>query len=92
MKARKVSALRKRGLRCVCSAEPQVRLPMTSNQKRKADTMKTYILRPHNTVELQKAQFVKSLEPIVSGGMKVEENWRSEIPFSSRPFSSNPSC
>ena len=64
MKARKVSALRKRGLRCVCSAEPEVRLVMTSNQKRKADTMKTYILRAHNTVEPQKAQFVESLEPI----------------------------
>jgi len=27
----------------------------------------------------------------VSGGMKVEESWRFEIPFSSAPFSSNPS-
>ena len=27
----------------------------------------------------------------VSGGMKVVERWRFEYPFSSRPFSSNPS-
>jgi len=28
---------------------------------------------------------------IVSGGMKVVESWRFEIPFSSAAFSSNPS-
>jgi hypothetical protein len=73
MKARKVSALRERGLRPdVCrEAEPQVdgdtiarhhlnnREAPINSMKRKTDTMKTYILRDPNAVEPQKAQFLQ---------------------------------
>jgi transposase len=64
MKATKVSALRERGLRPdVCrDAEPQV-WSMKLKLERKADTMKTYILRPHNCVEPQKAQFLDTPQP-----------------------------
>ncbi len=57
MKAKRVPALRsKRGLRRVSGAEPQVvgLTPQTTvKRKRKADTMKTYILRTPKTVERQ---------------------------------------
>ncbi len=65
MKASKVSALRERGLRRGCGAEPQIeavaQLTDTNpnnheqriNQERKTDTMKTYILRDPHTVEPQ---------------------------------------
>src|ERR1017187_6193546 len=56
MKANRVSALRsKRGLHRVNGAEPQVvgRTPQTTDN-RKANTMKTYILRPSTPVEPQK--------------------------------------
>ena len=59
MGAGAVSALRsKRGLRRVSGAEPQVvgLAPQTTMNDRKANTMKTYILRDPNTVEPQKAQ------------------------------------
>jgi transposase len=71
MKARKVSALRERGLRRVCGAEPQVdgdtigrhhlnnRETPINSIERKTDTMKTYILRDPNSVEPQKAQCVQ---------------------------------
>ena len=52
MKARKVSVLRERGGRRVCGAEPQVSERINSIE-RKADTMKTYLLRTPNTVEPQ---------------------------------------
>jgi hypothetical protein len=57
MKAKKVSALRERGWRCECSAEPQAddatagrhhlnnRETLGNWLERKADTMKTYLLR-----------------------------------------------
>src|ERR1017187_3895436 len=57
MKRVKVSALRERGLRPVGRvAEPQVvgLAPQTTNE-RKADTMKTYILRENKSVEPQKS-------------------------------------
>jgi hypothetical protein len=68
MKANKVSALRKRGLRCDVSrgAEPLIEAvpqltdtnpnnqEQLSNIERKTDTMKTYILRTAQPVELQK--------------------------------------
>ena len=55
MKAKAVSASRdKRGLRCVGGAEPQVvGLTPQTTLKRKADTMKTYILGNPKTVEPQ---------------------------------------
>jgi hypothetical protein len=55
MKASKVSALRsKRGLHRVSGAEPQVvgLTPQTTNERR-ANTMKTYLLRAPKTVESQ---------------------------------------
>src|SRR5215510_10365607 len=55
MKRAKVSALRERGLHCVCSAEPQVSESINSLE-RKADTMKTYILRPFPPVDAQDLQ------------------------------------
>src|ERR1035437_10445980 len=57
MKRVKVSALRERGLRPVVRvAEPQVvGLPPQTTNERKADTMKTYILRENKTVEPQKS-------------------------------------
>jgi hypothetical protein len=68
MKANKVSALRKRGLRCDVSrgAEPPIEAvpqltdtnpnnqEQLSNIERKTDTMKTYILRTAQPVEPQK--------------------------------------
>src|SRR5688572_29911709 len=54
MKRVKVSALRERGLHCLCSAEPQVSESINSIE-RKADTMKTYILRPFPPVDAQAA-------------------------------------
>ena len=54
-----MSALRdERGLRRVSGAEPQVvgLAPQTTMNDRKANTMKTYILRDPNTVEPQKQQ------------------------------------
>ena len=55
MKAKAVPALRsKRGLRRVSGAEPQVvGLTPQTTKKRKADTMKTYILRDPKAVERQ---------------------------------------
>jgi len=55
MKAKAVSALRrKRGLRRVSGAEPQVvGLTPQTTQKRRANTMKTYLLRAPKTVEPQ---------------------------------------
>jgi hypothetical protein len=52
MKARKVFAVRERGWRSdrCPGAEPQ-RLMPNSNIERKANTMKTYILRDPHTVE-----------------------------------------
>jgi hypothetical protein len=38
--------------------------------------------------EAELAKKLQSTEPPVSGGMKVVESWRFEIPFSSRAFSS----
>ena len=58
MKAKAVSALRrKRGLRRVSSAEPQVvgLAPQTTVMTERANTMKTYILRDPKTVEAQKS-------------------------------------
>src|ERR1035437_9510723 len=57
MKRVKVSALRERGLRPVVrEAEPQVvGLAPQTTKERKADTMKTYILRENKTVEPQKS-------------------------------------
>jgi len=60
MKATKVSALSRSwrdGLRPdVCrEAEPQSS-ELVKTMERKTDTMKTYLLRPHNSVEPQKAQ------------------------------------
>ena len=58
MKAKVVPALRsKRGLRRASAAEPQVVgiTPQTSGNQKKADTMKTYILRTPKTVEPQTA-------------------------------------
>src|ERR1019366_6871998 len=56
MKANRVSALRrKRGLHRVNGAEPQVvGLTPQTTDNRKANTMKTYILRPSPPVEPQK--------------------------------------
>ena len=57
MKRVKVSALRERGLRPAGrDAEPQVvgLAPQTTNERR-ANTMKTYILRDSQTVERQKS-------------------------------------
>ena len=57
MKAQAVSALRsERGLRRVIGAEPQVvgLTPQTTNERR-ANTMKTYLLRAPKPVELQSA-------------------------------------
>ena len=54
MKAKLVPALRsKRGLRRSNGAEPQVvgLAPQTSNEERKADTMKTYLLKASASVE-----------------------------------------
>src|ERR1017187_861019 len=68
MKANKVSALRsKRGLHRVNGAEPQVvgHAPQTTND-RKADTMKTYILRNPKTVEPQKSHRSPRPEPTVA--------------------------
>src|SRR5215510_11681395 len=57
MKRAKVSALRERGLHCVCSAEPQCCEPKFKQPiERKADTMKSYILRPFPPVDAQDLQ------------------------------------
>ncbi len=59
MKAKAVSALRsKRGLRPVeRDAEPEVvESALQTSNERRANTMKTYILREPKTVELQKAR------------------------------------
>ena len=63
-----MSALRdERGLRPDVSreAEPQVvgLAPQTTMNDRKANTMKTYILRDPKTVEPRKARFVQAVEP-----------------------------
>ena len=50
MKAKWVPALRERGLRGVCGAEPQVSESINSTE-RKADTMKTYLLKTSPAVE-----------------------------------------
>jgi len=67
MKAKAVSALRsERGLRTVKrNAEPQVvgLAPQTTSNDRKANTMKTYILRDPKTVEPQKIQFAPAPAP-----------------------------
>jgi hypothetical protein len=65
MKVIKVSALRERGLRPAGrDAEPQVvgLAPQTTNE-RKADTMKTYILRENKSVEPQKSTPHSPLRP-----------------------------
>ena len=54
MKAKAVSALRERGMRCRCGAEPQGCEPQFKQQERKADTMKGYLLRKPKAVESQK--------------------------------------
>jgi transposase len=71
--AKQVSVFREGGLRRACGAEPPIeavtRLTDTnpnnhappSNQERKTDTMKTYILHPHNPVEPQKRPTVQSV-------------------------------
>jgi len=53
MKVKVVPALRKRGLRRGCGAEPRVSETINS-MERTADTMKTYLLRAPKTVEPQK--------------------------------------
>ena len=65
MKREEVSAFRERGLRPgVCrEAEPQVWSNRNSNSERKADTMKTCILRPFKTVDAQKASLKPSQKP-----------------------------
>ena len=59
MKVDKVSALRERGMRAGVSrrAEPQC-LVVNSNIERKADTMKSYILRSRQTVQSQKSNIL----------------------------------
>jgi len=55
MKVKVVPALRERGLRRECGAEPQGCEPQSEQQfkqhERKADTMKTYLLKTPATVE-----------------------------------------
>src|SRR5260221_10012559 len=66
MKAKGVSALRsERGLRRVSGAEPPVvgRAPQTTRNDRRANTMKTYILRDLKSVEPQKIQFAPRSAP-----------------------------
>jgi len=54
MKRAKVSALRERGVRRLCDAEPQCCEPKFKQPiERKADTIKTYVLRPFHPVEPQ---------------------------------------
>ena len=53
MKVKVVPALRERGLRRECGAGPQVSETINS-MERKADTMKTYLLRAPKAVEPQK--------------------------------------
>src|SRR5512138_2129998 len=69
MKVKAVSALRsKRGLRPVVRvAEPQVvgLTPQTTNERR-ANTMKTYLLRESQTVEPQKARRTPRPRPAAS--------------------------
>src|ERR1039458_4885916 len=67
MKANKVSAPRsKRGLRRVNGAEPQVvGLTPQTTMKRKANTMKTYILRQTKPVERQKSSRLACPKPTV---------------------------
>jgi hypothetical protein len=66
MKRAKVSALREGGLHRVCGAEPQVSEVINST-KGKADTMKTYILRPFPPVERQtrRARPARAVRPKV---------------------------
>jgi len=70
MKVKAVSALRsERGLRRVNGAEPQVvGLTPQTTMKRKANTMKTYILRQPETVESQKPARVprRKIQPVTT--------------------------
>jgi hypothetical protein len=60
MKGSQVSALRERGLRRECGAEPQRGEPKFKQlNERKPDTMKTYILPDPNTVEPHRERFVR---------------------------------
>ena len=65
MKAKVVPALRsKRGLRRASAAEPQVvGLTPQTTKKRRASTMKTYILRTPKTVEPQTAARSRAMQP-----------------------------
>src|SRR5215831_8353244 len=82
MKRAKVSALRERGLHRVCGAEPQC-LVVNSNSERKADTMKTYILRPINPVERQSR---RSDDPPTSVKGSVRSIVTSNVSFSIIPI------
>ena len=65
MKAKKVSALRERGLRPDVGRETEPQVSESINSiERKTDTMKTYLLRDPNTVEPQKP---RGLEPPAPG-------------------------
>src|SRR5262245_6688840 len=73
MKAVKVSALRERGLRRECGAEPRCCEPQFKQPiERKTDSMKSYILRDPNSVQPQKAQFLEApdrqVERLVTAG------------------------
>jgi len=73
MKAKAVSALRSEcGLRCDLGAGPQVvgLAPQTTRNDRRANTMKTYLLRDLKSVEPQKAQFA----PAVASRCAVHES------------------
>src|SRR5450759_5496746 len=75
MKAKQGSALRERGLRRVCGAEPPIEAVTQltdphpnnreppSNIERKTDTMKTYILRDPSTVEAQNPPRLRRDDP-----------------------------
>src|ERR1019366_5221214 len=73
MKAKQVSALRsKRGLHRMNGAEPQVvGLTPQTTMKRKANTMKTYILRQPKTVESQKPARVprRKTQPVTTSNV-----------------------
>src|SRR6187401_1985396 len=69
MIAKAVSALRsKRGLRRVCGAEPQVvGLTPQTTPERRANTMKTYLLRHANPVEPQRRSAPRTTTSAILG-------------------------
>ena len=62
MKGKVVPALRERGLRRVCGAEPQRCEPQFKPAQRKADTMKTYLLKNTPAVESKAAAATDSTD------------------------------